>query len=89
MAGNENRATDCDRGPAEKSSDICTATCTTEDKPRLVDNQVVTLAQRNERVLRQAHLLAVDIDMIEGTQTSKLLRTLAFRAWREVYVGAP
>ena len=52
MPGNENRTT-VERGPAEKTSAVCTARCTTEDKPRRVDNQVA-VAQRNELGVRRA-----------------------------------
>lgn len=87
MAGNENRATDCDRGPVDKFSEVCTATCTTEDKPRRVDNQVVTIAQRRERMLWQTFQLALEVDLNERTAESRLLRTLAHRAWGDAFLG--
>ena len=84
MPGNENRATDCDRGPAENFSD----TCTTEDKPPRHDYQVVTIAQHREQALWRTFQLALEVDLNERTAESKLLRTLAHRAWGNAFQGA-
>ena len=81
MPPNESR-TLIAQGAAENFSDICTARCTTEDTVI----QVVTFAQHHERALWRAFKLALDVDLIELTPASKLLRNLAYQARREVYV---
>ena len=51
MLGNESRAKAGYQGAAEKFSDTCTATCTTEDKPRPNKYQV-TLERTTLRTSR-------------------------------------
>ncbi len=86
MPPNESRAKAGNQGAAKNNSVGCSARCTTDNRHRPDENQVITLAERNERVLRQAHVLAMDVDLFECTPASNLLRDLAYQAWREVYV---
>ena len=88
MPGNENRTTDCDRGPAENFSDICTARCTKPVTRRAIPIQV-TFAQLRVRILWRDLQHAIEALDNDATPETRMLKKLAFRKWREVFVSLP
>lgn len=87
MPPNANAPTE-GRSAAENNSVICTATCTAEYDPCSPDNQVSTLIDRRVQALWRTFQLALEVDLIEHTPESKLLRTLAHRTWGAVFLEA-
>ena len=78
------------RGAAEKFSGVCTARCTTSLSRGTPKNQdVVTFAQRNERMLWRDFQQAVEALDNDATPETRLLKKLAFRKWRDIYLSLP
>ena len=44
-------------------------------------------AVNNDRLLWRMYLRALELDLIERTPESRLLRTLAHRAWRDAFLA--
>lgn len=92
MAATENRTPAGNRCAARIHADTLAGKSYAEDNPRARAASITApastlLARNRERQFWAAHVRAVDLDLSERTPEARILRSLAFAAWREAYLS--